>query len=233
MYDAIILNNMSTTLNKTVLVMDDELSTVKGVVRVTEADAINALKFDDCGALKAWFDGHSSLLELETTQICLVLNLKFVSEVLADISHEVLSRCPIICICPGTISLNEHQNLATGLFHHLEKPFTLTAMQTTIHAALQEYSKRLNARKLEQSLLDQFQLLTKRETEVCKLVVQGQQNKKISETLGITLKTVKAHRAKVMSKMQATSLPELIRKIEAMKSSPSPRMPTAITGLPD
>ena len=208
---------MSTPFNKTVLVMDDELSTVKGITRLAEAEGIQVLRFEHCDELQSWFETQAAWLAQETTQLCLVLNLKFVSEVFAQVSWEGLSRSPIICICRDAISLNQHQNLVTGLFRYLEKPFTLSTMETAINDALLEYSSRLTTQRAEKSLLEQYSQLTKREREVCELVVHGLPNKRISDMLGITLKTVKAHRAKVMAKTAAGSLPELIRKYDTLK----------------
>lgn len=61
-----------------------------------------------------------------------------------------------------------------------------------------------------------YALLTFREREVMSLVVAGLANKRIAGRLGITEMTVKIHRGKVMRKMQAASLPELVRMAEGL-----------------
>ena len=60
-------------------------------------------------------------------------------------------------------------------------------------------------------LLARFSTLTPREHEVMEMVTAGKSNKEIAAALGVSAKTVEAHRAKVMDKMQAGSLAELVR----------------------
>jgi len=65
-----------------------------------------------------------------------------------------------------------------------------------------------------------FLTLSTREREVFRLIVKGLLNKQIAFELGIVEKTVKVHRARVMEKMQANSLPELIRMAETLRLPP-------------
>jgi DNA-binding CsgD family transcriptional regulator len=58
--------------------------------------------------------------------------------------------------------------------------------------------------------------MTRREHEVCALVVAGKLNKQIAAALGTSEKTVKVHRARVMAKMQAASLAELVSTVERL-----------------
>ena len=205
------------SFDKTVLVMDDELSTVKGIERLAKPHGINVLSFEDTVALQQWADRHAEWLSSETTQLCLVLDMKYVSDVLANVSWEGFAKCPVVCVCRDTVALNKYQHLVAGLFSHLEKPFTLQFMLATLEAALLEHSKQRAVSRVEDTLRHHFSRLTKRELEVCELVVQGLPNKNISELLGITIKTVKAHRAKVMSKTCAGSLAELIRTYDLIR----------------
>lgn len=205
------------SFDKTVLVMDDDLSTVKGIERLAKPHGINVLPFFNRVELQHWADHHAEWLKRETTQLCLVLDVKYVGDVLANVMWEGFATCPVICVSRNAVALNKHQNLVTGLFSYLEKPFTLQYMLTTLNAALLEHSRQKDVARVEESLRHNFSRLTKRELEVCKLVVQGLPNKNISELLGITLKTVKAHRAKVMSKTCAGSLAELIRAYDVIR----------------
>jgi FixJ family two-component response regulator len=67
-------------------------------------------------------------------------------------------------------------------------------------------------------LLARQERLTSREREVMALVVEGLLNKQIAGRLGITEITVKIHRGRVMQKMEADSLPELVRMFERLKT---------------
>ena len=64
-----------------------------------------------------------------------------------------------------------------------------------------------------------LELLTPREREVLDLVVAGKLNKTIADQLGISIKTVETHRSKVMEKMQAKSLADLIQSALAVRGT--------------
>ena len=66
-------------------------------------------------------------------------------------------------------------------------------------------------------ILDGLKTLTPREHEVLSQVVSGRLNKEIADELGITIRTVKEHRGRVMEKMEANSLAELVTMIVAVR----------------
>jgi len=70
------------------------------------------------------------------------------------------------------------------------------------------------------NLRQRFELLTPREREVIFLVVSGLSNKQISGQLGTSENTVKVHPGRAMKKMQAQSLPDLVRMVEQLKGLP-------------
>ncbi len=67
-----------------------------------------------------------------------------------------------------------------------------------------------------------FASLTGRQREVCQMMVEGMVNKKIAQTLGTSINTVKTHRNDVFRKMKATSLLDLVRKIDLLQMSDRP-----------
>ena len=64
-----------------------------------------------------------------------------------------------------------------------------------------------------------FDQLTQREREVLDLIIAGKLNKQIADVLGISIKTVEVHRARVMEKMRASSLAELVQNVLACDSA--------------
>jgi DNA-binding NarL/FixJ family response regulator len=77
------------------------------------------------------------------------------------------------------------------------------------------------------SVVNRLQSLTPRQMQVCRLVVEGLTNKEIAERLGITVHTVKVHRADVMRQMEVDSVAELVRAVVA------PQQPKDATSLID
>jgi len=80
-----------------------------------------------------------------------------------------------------------------------------------------DYSRR-ESEKQAAELRQRFETLTSREQEVISMVVSGMLNKQIAGQLGTSENTVKVHRRRAMEKMQAKSLPELVRMMEHLKS---------------
>ena len=98
-----------------------------------------------------------------------------------------------------------------GAVDFLVKPFRHDALLSAITDAL-ERSRSLLAREAElEALRKRFASLTSREREVMALVVAGRLNKQVGAELGISEITVKAHRGNVMRKMNAGSLPDLVK----------------------
>ena len=67
------------------------------------------------------------------------------------------------------------------------------------------------------ALQETYATLTRREREIMKLVVRGQKNKQVGAELGISVNTVKVHRGRMMRKMKADSLAELVRQADRLR----------------
>jgi FixJ family two-component response regulator len=106
--------------------------------------------------------------------------------------------------------------MKAGAADFLTKPFDEQTLLDAVHAAIE----RDRARRAEAACLAELELrhraLTEREREVMRLVVTGQVNKQIAAELGLSLVTVKVHRGQVMRKMQAKSVPELVRMADRL-----------------
>ncbi|NDC65778.1 MAG: DNA-binding response regulator, partial [Burkholderiaceae bacterium] len=98
-----------------------------------------------------------------------------------------------------------------GALDFLFKPFNLEELLNAIQTAL-EYDRKQFKRILKTSEIKQnFLLLTPREKEVFFLLVSGLMNKEIAQQLGTTDATIKVHKARVMEKMRAASVQDLVR----------------------
>ena len=125
----------------------------------------------------------------------------------------------------GDLSLGMHV-MRRGAVDFLEKPVDDQALLSSI-ARGADLSRRRRAEQLQRIELEDLQRsLTSREREVFGLVTAGLLNKQVGTELGTTERTVKAHRASVMSKMGAGSLADLVRmagslRIHAIRTPPS------------
>jgi FixJ family two-component response regulator len=115
--------------------------------------------------------------------------------------------------------------MKAGAFEFMTKPFCEDTMRSVIGAGI-EYSCVALSREADLLYLqERFESLSRRERQVMALVVQGRMNKVIAAELGISEITVKAHRARVMLKMGARSLAELVIIAARLVSPPLPTRP--------
>jgi FixJ family two-component response regulator len=106
-----------------------------------------------------------------------------------------------------------------GAVEFLTKPFRKQELLDAVKEALRRDREGRLQRSEISGLRKRFQTLTPREQQVLALVVTGLLNKQIAGRLGTTEETIKVHRGRVMSKMAAGSLAELVRMAEKLKVS--------------
>ena len=102
------------------------------------------------------------------------------------------------------------QAMKAGAVEFLTKPLQAEVIIGAVAKALDCSRVALDHEERLRALRDQYASLSKREREVMALVVSGLLNKQVGSELGISVVTVKTHRGRMMQKMNATSLPELV-----------------------
>lgn len=100
-----------------------------------------------------------------------------------------------------------------GAYDFLSKPFREGELVSKIRAAIDHSHSTRKQAEERKLLLERVDLCTPRERDVMQLLVEGLANKGIAESLGISPRTVEIHRAHVMEKMNADSLPALVRML--------------------
>ncbi len=101
--------------------------------------------------------------------------------------------------------------MKAGAMDFIEKPFNDQVLLDRIQRALNLDSKNREREQLRNEACERMAKLTQREREVMEHVVSGESSKRIASDLGLSTKTIEAHRAKIMEKMQANSVADLVR----------------------
>jgi FixJ family two-component response regulator len=98
-----------------------------------------------------------------------------------------------------------------GAMDFLEKPFRNSDLLASIEQVLIQDAAKMEAYLHQAGVREKYDSLTPREKEVMKHIVQGLPNRSVAQLLGVSMRTVEAHRGRVMEKMDAGSLPDLVR----------------------
>ena len=145
---------------------------------------------------------------------CLVLDVRLPEKSGLDFQKDLAgtgAELPIVFITGhGDIPMSVRA-MKSGAVEFLTKPFRDQDLLDAIHAAIARDRVRRADVVAAAELRQRFATLTSREQQVMLQVVSGRLNKQIAADLALSEPRVKAHRAQIMRKMQAKSLPELVR----------------------
>jgi FixJ family two-component response regulator len=111
--------------------------------------------------------------------------------------------------------------LRRGAVDFLTKPVDAAELLGAIERALAREAEQRAQRSLVRELRERYERLTRREREVLPHLVAGQLNKQTAFDLGTAERTIKAHRASILEKMQAASIADLVRMADALGIAPA------------
>ena len=197
---------MQANATGTIYIVDDDEDFRDSMQWLLESASHEVITFPSAQAFLDNFNGEIGcmLLDVRMPEI----NGLALQQIMQDRDIQM----PIIVLSghgdiPMAVSAMKH-----GALDFLEKPFDDEVLLRLVDKAL----KRADEMRHEQGELNEIQIchesLSRREKEVMNLVVTGKANREIAEELGISPKTVEVHRARVMSKMRASSLPVLVQQ---------------------
>ncbi len=189
-----------------VFVVDDDELVRRAVTRLLKLDGYKVESFPS----------PQAILEAGTADsaACLVLDLRMPGLNGLELVEELRRRgvtTPALFVTGHADVRTSVQAMKAGAVEFLEKPFDDEALLQAVREAVEKNRTERVDREGREDIEGRAASLTGREREVLALVVQGLLNKQIAGQLGIAEKTVKVHRGRVMEKMEAGSLAELVR----------------------
>lgn len=197
---------MSAAATPTVFIVDDDVSVRESLELLIRWAGWTPETFGSASA----FLSHPRA----ETASCLLLDVELPDLNGLDLQHRLgadQSRMPIIFVTGHGDIPRTVRAMKAGAAEFLTKPFDDEELLTAIRRALERSRVAVAAAAECRTLRERHASLTPREREVMSWVVAGLLNKQIGAELGASEVTVKAHRGKVMRKMQAASLADLVR----------------------
>ncbi len=194
-------------------VVDDDDSLRKAVTRLLRAAGYDVRAYASAGEFL--------LASRENNRRgCVLLDMRMPGPSGLDL-QEALAReeepLPVIFLTGYGDVPTSVRAMKAGAVDFLTKPIKRDMLLSAVRTALARDLRLHTSHEQRRDLRMRFTKLTPRERDVFELVVAGRLNKQIAGELGMAERTVKAHRAQVMAKMQATSLAELVHLADKMQ----------------
>jgi len=202
----------------TVFIVDDDVATLKALKRLLSAEGFKVNVHTTAKEFLNHYDPKQPG--------CIILDLLLPDLNGLDVQNALVAADghPAIIFLSGNAGIPQSvQAMKTGAFDFLTKPVDAEDLLRAVRKAIEkDVSIRQQQAELK-CLEERFVTLTSREKEVFRHVVLGELNKEIALKLHVVEKTVKVHRARVIEKMNAHSLADLVRMSERLQTSQNVR----------
>lgn len=198
----------------TVFIIDDDEAVRDSLSWLMKSAGLRTETFDSANAFLAVCDAPRPG--------CLILDIRMPGMSGLELQSELSERgvhLPVVIISGHADVPMAVRALKAGAFDFIEKPFNDELLLDLVQRAIEQDARQRESMAEENELRSRIESLTPREKEVLDLVVGGASNKQISGELGVSLKTVEAHRARVMEKLKAESLSHLVRMAVSVSSA--------------
>lgn len=153
---------------------------------------------------------------------CMLLDIRMAGMDGLELQQAMNSKqidLPIIFITAHGDVTAARSALKAGASDFLEKPLDDRLLSAAITDALEQNARQRNESEEENKIASRIARLTVREREVMEKVTLGEPNREIARQLGISPRTVEVYKARMMGKMQAHSLPELVRLVLSLRKN--------------
>jgi two-component system response regulator FixJ len=199
----------------TVFIVDDDRAVRKALSFLIESIDLQCQSFASAQEFLDSYDPNRSG--------CLLLDVRMPGMSGLDLQARLTaqqSTLPIIFITGHGDVPMAVEALQRGAYDFLQKPFRDQELLDRVNIALEKDQEKRNRIEEQEQLRLRYASLTDREREVMDWVVTGKANKVIAHQLGVSQRTVEIHRARVMKKMDAASLADLVRMQMLLKQEP-------------
>ncbi len=152
---------------------------------------------------------------------CLLLDLRMGGMdglALQRVLGEHGSRLPVVFLTGHGDIAHARAALKAGAVDFLEKPYAEKALLEAVHEAVARDARQHAVQSHSEAIVTRIARLSERERQVMELTVEGRPNREIATILEISPRTVEVFKARMMEKMQARSLPELVRLVMESRS---------------
>lgn len=189
-----------------VFAVDDEVFTLNALTRVLKQAGLRAITFSSAEEFLASHDPEQ--------HGCLLLDVSMPGMnglELQKALKERQSKIPVIILTGNSTVRMAVDAIKDGAIDFIEKPFDNKELLKSVWHAIETDARNRFALQQRARITQHLEKLTAREREVMGLMIEGKSTKAIACLLGTSARTCEQHRARVMEKMQATSLAELVR----------------------
>lgn len=197
-------------MSSIVFIVDDDASVRDALKRLVRSVGLQVESFASPNEFLHW-------PRTVSLPCCLVLDVRLPGTSGLDLQRQLLDmniRIPIIFITAhGDIPMSVRA-MRAGAIDFLTKPFRDQDLLDSIYFALERDRSRIESESQVEIVQRRLNSLTPREREVVAMVVSGMPNKLIAAQIGVSENTVKVHRSRLMEKMRAQSLVELVKMVE-------------------
>ena len=194
-----------------VFLVDDDEALRRATTRLLDSHGYAVRGFPSADEFLKQFDASAAG--------CLLLDVRMPGQSGFDLQDELVARgvtLPIVFLTGHAEVSTSVRAMKQGAVDLLEKPVREADLVQAIERALELDKKQRATEGAQAHLKRLYDSLTQREQEVMAAVVAGQLNKQVAFQLGIAERTVKLHRARVLQKMCADSLADLVRMAEQL-----------------